>query len=155
MEENVIRHILPYSGFWKAWWRPGIAHLDILPQNRHFDVIMAIFVVVPAIIKNHFVKSYKKFRKNVLKVENHKDFVWVHYIWLAPMIHGMHGSSKCRYVTDIIWPGRLLCRLDDLTHWGRVTHICVGKLVIIGSDNGLSPDRRQAIISTNAGLLSI
>ena len=28
----------------------------------------------------------------------------------------------------------------------RVTHICVGKLNIIGSDNGLSPGRRQAII---------
>ena len=42
-----------------------------------------------------------------------------------------------------------------LTHWGRVTHICVSKLTIIGSDNGLSPDRRQAIIWTNAGLLSI
>ena len=25
-----------------------------------------------------------------------------------------------------------------LTHWGRVTHICVRKLPIIGSDNGLS-----------------
>ena len=33
-----------------------------------------------------------------------------------------------------------------LTHWGRVTHICVGNLAIIGSDNGLSPGRRQAII---------
>ena len=43
----------------------------------------------------------------------------------------------------------------SLTHWGRVTHICVGKLIILGSDNGLSPDRRQAIIWTNAGLLSI
>ena len=42
-----------------------------------------------------------------------------------------------------------------LTHWGRVTHICVSKLTIIGSDNGLSPDRRQAIIWTNAGILSI
>ena len=42
-----------------------------------------------------------------------------------------------------------------LTHWGGVTHICVGKLTIIGSDNGLSPDRRQAIIWTNAGLLLI
>ena len=41
------------------------------------------------------------------------------------------------------------------THWGRVTHICVSKLTIIGSDNGLSPDRRQAIIWTNAGLLLI
>ena len=37
-----------------------------------------------------------------------------------------------------------------LTHWCRVTHICVGKLTIIGSDNGLSPERRQAIIWTNA-----
>ena len=42
-----------------------------------------------------------------------------------------------------------------LTHWGWVTHICVGKLIIIGSDNGLLPDLRQAIIRTNAGLLSI
>ena len=40
-----------------------------------------------------------------------------------------------------------------LTHWGRVTHICVSKLTIIGSDNGLSPGRRQAIIWTNAGIL--
>ena len=44
---------------------------------------------------------------------------------------------------------------SDLTHWGRVTHICVSKLTIIGSDNGLSPGRRQAIIWTNAGILSI
>ena len=44
-----------------------------------------------------------------------------------------------------------------LTHWGRVTHIhvCVGKLTIIGWDNGLSPGRRQAIIWTNAGILLI
>ena len=42
-----------------------------------------------------------------------------------------------------------------LTHWGRVTHICVSKLTIIGSDNGLSPDRRQAIVWTNAGILLI
>ena len=42
-----------------------------------------------------------------------------------------------------------------LTHWGRVTHICVSKHTIIGSDNGLSPDRRQAIIWTNAGLVLI
>ena len=29
------------------------------------------------------------------------------------------------------------------------------KLAIIGSDNGLSPGRRQAIIETNAGMLLI
>ena len=41
------------------------------------------------------------------------------------------------------------------THWGRVTHICVVKFTIIGSDNGLAPGRRQAIIWTNAGILLI
>ena len=34
-------------------------------------------------------------------------------------------------------------------------HICVGNLTIIGSGNGLSPGRRQAIIWTNARILSI
>ena len=38
---------------------------------------------------------------------------------------------------------------------GVLTQICVGKLNIIGSDNGLSPGRRQAIIQTNAGILLI
>ena len=42
-----------------------------------------------------------------------------------------------------------------LTHWGRTTHTCVGKLTTIGSDNGLSPGRRQAIIWTIAGILLI
>ena len=45
--------------------------------------------------------------------------------------------------------------VNDLTHWGRVRHICVGKLSIIDSDNGLSPGRRQAIIWTKAGILLI
>ena len=36
-----------------------------------------------------------------------------------------------------------------------MTHFCVSKLTITGSDNGLSPGRRQAIIWTNAGILLI
>ena len=43
----------------------------------------------------------------------------------------------------------------NLNHWGWVTHICSSKLTIIGSDNGLSPGRHQAIIWTNAGILLI
>ena len=44
---------------------------------------------------------------------------------------------------------------NELTHWGWVTHICISELTIIGSDNGLLPGRRQAIIWNNAGLLLI
>ena len=36
-----------------------------------------------------------------------------------------------------------------------MTHICVSKSTIIGSDNGLSSGRRQAIIWTNAGIMLI
>ena len=50
---------------------------------------------------------------------------------------------------------RHLIILVTLTHWGRATHICVSDLTSIGSDNGLSPGRRQAIIRTNAGILLI
>ena len=36
----------------------------------------------------------------------------------------------------------MVCQWSALTHWGRVTHICVNKLTIIGSDNDLSPGRQ-------------
>ena len=36
-----------------------------------------------------------------------------------------------------------------------MTHLCISILSIIGSDNGLSPGQRQAIIWTNAGMLLI
>ena len=57
-------------------------------------------------------------------------------------------------LTWMIWMNEIW-RYLSWTHWGRVTHICVNKLTIIGSDNGLSPGRRQAIIWTNAGILLI
>ena len=43
----------------------------------------------------------------------------------------------------------------SLTHWGWMAHIYVGKLTIIGSDNGFSPKQHQAIIWTNGGILLI
>ena len=58
-----------------------------------------------------------------------------------------------------IWLCKNWCKFDpgtsELTHWGRAMHICVSNLTITGSDNGLSPGRRQAIIWTNAGILLI
>ena len=50
---------------------------------------------------------------------------------------------------------KLVVDIVRLTLWGRVTHICVSKLTIIVSDNGLPPVRRQAIIWNNAGILLI
>ena len=66
-----------------------------------------------------------------------------------------HLPSSAAYIRQ--WIGSALVQVitSHLTQCGRVTHICVNKLTIIGSDNGLSPGRRQAIIWTNAGILFI
>ena len=73
-----------------------------------------------------------------------------HFSWTK------HSSEKfSKNSTFWIWNK---CHPDDgnppsaITHWGRVTHICVGKLIIVGSDNGLSLGWRQAIIWTDAGI---
>ena len=55
------------------------------------------------------------------------------------------GGSRNAY-QDRHWP---------LTHWGSVTHTCVSKIIIIVSDDDLSPGWCQAIIWTNAGILLI
>ena len=83
-----------------------------------------------------------------------------------PTLNTKWTSSKVAFLM-LIWWFRLLTLMEKqsrklwvkivlkLTHWGRVTHICVNKLTTIGSDNGLSPGWRQVIIWTNAGILLI
>ena len=78
--------------------------------------------------------------------------------WPEPLLHII--KVRCQHWADKVpcWPlGDLKSVIFKflLTHWGRVTHICVVKLTIIGSDNGLSPRRRQVIIWTNVGILLI
>ena len=71
----------------------------------------------------------------------------------------LNQSSRISFQQDLLKTsaecGPFCSGLNVLTHWGRVTVICTSKLTIIGSDNGLSPGRRQAIIWTNAGILLI
>ena len=56
-------------------------------------------------------------------------------------------QTWCVFIVSLVYIGCSAAFV--LTHWVRVTHICVGKLNIIGLDKGLSPGRRQAIIWTN------
>ena len=72
-------------------------------------------------------------------------------IWNCVLITSLAQKSEQKYIFSRfgLWADKLL------THWGWVTNICVSRLTIIGSDNGLSPGRRQAIIWTNAGILLI
>ena len=74
-----------------------------------------------------------------------------------PFVRGIHHwPLHSHYKGTAIWKA-CLCHdvIMELTHWVRVTHICVSKLTTIGSYNGLSPGRRRAIIWSNAGILLI
>ena len=76
-------------------------------------------------------------------------------ISLYMIISDSYYISVCNYhITKLrLVPSTLESKfIYMLTHWGRVTHICVRKLTIIDSDNGLSPGRRQAIALTNDGI---
>ena len=88
---------------------------------------------------------------------------WLICVWINGWVNNRKAGDLRRHrshydvivMSDAIWCHGTWSTLNQLTHWGRVTHICVSELTIIGSDNGLSPRRRQAIIWNNAGLLLI
>ena len=74
------------------------------------------------------------------------NYSLIHHILKSKKLYCNHGILK-------FTPGNTT--LIYLTHWGRVTHICVSELAVIASDNGLSPGWHQAIIWTSAGILLI
>ena len=87
----------------------------------------------------------------------------VNSVWaMSQIFPNPNLNSLLPHIKSMNWLISAGCRQNlykpvqiRLTHWGRVTHICVRKLTITGSDNGLSPGRRQAIIWTNVGILLI
>ena len=70
-------------------------------------------------------------------------------------VYNLHIQHAWDYMYYITHPLAILYDKRWLTHWGWMAHICVSKLNIIGSDNGLAPGRCQAIIRTNPGILLI
>ena len=82
---------------------------------------------------------------------------WIFFSNFRVLCKSMHDVNAL-YKSSLRQPRQPCYKLalnTSLTHWGRETHICVGKLTSIASDNGSSPSRRQAIIWINAGILLI
>ena len=72
-------------------------------------------------------------------------------IWTGVFVdcHRRQGNvCSVKSILDHWLPG--YCCGVSLNHWGRVTHTCMSNYNTIGSDNGLSPGRRRAIIWSNA-----
>ena len=97
------------------------------------------------------------FMTSSCQVNIHPDI----YFFIVALFYSIY--TKC--FSDLLYTIHYTCLYSlffthmsiawQLTHWGRATHICFSKLTIIGSDTGLSPGRRQAIIWTNTGILLI
>ena len=118
------------------WSNAGILLIGPLGTNFR-EILMGIQSF--SFNKMHLKMTFAKWRPFCLSALMCYNFnIWNH--------------SHISKATEHVWK---LHFKQFLTHWGQVTHICVIKLSIIGSDNGLSPDRRQAIIWTNAGILII
>ena len=110
---------------------------------------------------NSFISSLQTPLKNLYIFGHVSQIIWhIHNRWPEPVKSKALWLSNCACVSEICWclPQWFQnCPIIEpyLNHWGRVTHICVSKLTNIGSDNGLSPGRRQSIIWTSAGILLI
>ena len=68
--------------------------------------------------------------------------------WLISSADGnLHMTIQQPNMPYMAWSGpnnSRRCAPSQLTHWGRVTHIFVSNLTIIGSDNGLLPCRHPS-----------
>ena len=131
----------------------NFAHLSWHVQNC--DLIGSLYYRATNVFKK-FINSL--WNGYIMMPRGHFYYIKFNPTWISN-----HMSSKVR--DEIIYPFPNIngCTAEvwkwevmkSLTHWGRVTHICVSNLTTIGSGNGLSPGRRQAITRTNAGILLI
>ena len=142
-----------YLKIWSAKWQPfcpggdELTHCGLVTpygsrhQGQHCSGNVGLFLVRKKTITSTNANSTNWTLKNIFQW----DIIWNSKVFNYENAFEM-SSAKC----SPFWPS-----LNVLTHWVRVTHICVSKLTIIGSDNDLSPGRRQAIIWINAGILLI
>ena len=84
---------------------------------------------------------------------NHVKRKYIEQDHFGPFQDFYKFSTQIAVMLDLGY--KLILAPYHLTHWGQVTHICGSKLTIIGSNNGSSPGRHQAIMWTNDGVLLI
>ena len=105
-------------------------------------------------LDKRIIQVYTNFSGNLCDFSNSKiqrKLIDSRSFWLGKTSNILNGV-QCQRHSSV---ESVHIRDPNLTHWARVTHICVSELSIIGSDNSLASGRRQAIIWTNAGILLI
>ena len=139
-----------------VWCVLHVLYMRQLPIKMAVCIICSYFyqfnyTIVPLYVKWCGRKIYVDHGDDQLNVAEHIENAVLRWIWTIFHICAFAISSRLCAVHAL----SSILQYFVLTHSGRVTHICVSKLTIIDSDNGLSPGRRQAIIWTNARILLI
>ena len=143
-------------------WRPFCSHLNV--ETSSVKSLPITVAGVPAASISSLMAYWRRQREDWCAIVLAKFSARL--IWMGPDCH-----TRCQWISfgdRMVYViarcqaynifGKIYTRLllyFVLTHWGRVTHVCVGSLAIISPNNGLSPGRRQDIICTNAGILWI
>ena len=55
-----------------------------------------------------------------------------------PRFMSPYDITRPQWVNYSLWQAEWSLSHNELTHWGRVMHICIGKITITGSDNYLN-----------------
>ena len=141
--------------FRQIWVRIFFKH--IMYHVMFFQNLPISSTLTTASVALNHISRLREERKDILSTLKYQPIMLDYYFYKVKQ-----GSDIQNVLTIVMYKyGRIAAMtcipsfLILLTHWGRVTHICVSKQTIIGSDNGLSPGRRQAIFWTNAGILLI
>ena len=146
MQANVTR--CPYLLFVnimsnEGWMRQCSRSCDIPHIAWHIDIYMYTQI---CFLINYVINLFI-----FVRVASQKT-----WIWNVPLRHRQSAIEKDTMpYLDTVSNSIDLQNIaaSSLTHWGLVTHMCVGGLGSTFLDNGLPPVLRQAIISDNADLL--
>ena len=120
-----------------------------------FDTLWFNFYLKAKRIISVARKTWKNWKGKLSRSRMHLEWRWCIFLLTAIIARVLNGCTDRKLKNTCACNSMTHDNHLPLTHWGPVTHICVSKQTIIGSDNGLSPGRRQAIIWTNAGILLI
>ena len=84
----------------------------------------------------------KQLQKNIIVM----SLTWLNRLDWYPYLMRQKLINTC--ISNILrkfWIGLKTCSLSWFRHWGRVTHICVSKLTIIGSDTNKTHRVRYSV----------
>ena len=144
---EIVRHIK--RNVWSPLWVPSTIRLHVSAVVVILEVLVLYYSMILLDHADTVTQGNQQVRYRLQSLICHIDF------FVA------FNDLKCVFANKLIMfrmlreISRHYMAVHNFNHWGRVLHICVGNLTTIGSDNGLLPGRREAIVWTNAGILSI